>query len=408
MSNSKQRSFGWKAILLVQGVVVGGLAAAILLAGPETKMAVQRELLKLEPFQRVEIPREEPLRIKPLYDRPDWVSDDDLAAVLKAVRPPFSREEMKPNHVEHALRCWGIHAEFQDPEIVSGQEMLEFLTNHAKYVESWGESMRPLLQERPTGVAVRWGAEQGASYHHDHLLACVTEAGAPLSTPVYGPSRQNHTLKDVIQESLRDFRLDERETEWTAMAFGLWIPPTREWIGNEGRRYSFDLLVDRLCRGQKESGVCSGTHRVYSLMLLVRLDDEFDILSESGRDQAMAYLFSVRDAIMVSQYEDGRWPSNWPDGAAAVENPIEEDIYKQVIATGHHLEWLSIAPPELHPPDEQIKKAVDWVIRTTKEQTKDEIKQSYTFFSHVGAALSNWRQVHPAEFWMEWERTHYE
>ena len=102
------------------------------------------------------------------------------------------------------------------------------------------------------------------------------------------------------------------------------------------------------------------------------------------------------------------WPSNWPDGAAAVENPIEEDIYKQVIATGHHLEWLSIAPPELHPPDEQIKKAVDWVIRTTKEQTKDEIKQSYTFFSHVGAALSNWRQVHPAEFWMEWERTHYE
>src|SRR5690606_6831374 len=125
------------------------------------------------------------------------------------------------------------------------------------------------------------------------------------------------------------------------------------------------------------------------------LDEEFDILSEEKQKEVFAYLESVRDSIIASQFEDGHWPSNWPDGAAAVAEPIEEDEYKKVIATGHHLEWLSIAPKELHPPEEQIKKAMDWVIETTKKKSKEEIRENYTFFSHVGAALANWRSVRP-------------
>lgn len=395
-----------RVLWIVQGLFVAAFGLAFALQDADGRALLREEVLRSDAFTPVAVPRVEPLRIAPLYNRPDLVSDEQLAAVLRQVRPPFARTQMKPNHVEHALRAWGVRAEFQDPEIVSGREMMEFLTDHAKYIASWGEAVRPLLLERPTGVAIRWEKEQNASFHHDHWLACLTEAGAPLNTPVYGPSRVNHTLADVLQEALRDFRLDERETEWTAMAFGLWISPTRSWRGGEGRDYSFDLLVDRLRRGQKQTGVCAGTHRVYSLMLLVRLDDEFNILSDAARQDAWDYLSTVRDAINASQLPDGHWPSNWPDGARAVEQPIEEDLYKQVIATGHHLEWLSIAPPELHPDAEKVQRAMNWVIETTVSRPHEEIKQNYTFFSHVGAALANWRQVHPADFWIDWERSH--
>ena len=34
---------------------------------------------------------------------------------------------------------------------------------------------------------------------------------------------------DVLQEALRDFRLDETEVEWSALAFGLWIAPQKTW-----------------------------------------------------------------------------------------------------------------------------------------------------------------------------------
>lgn len=398
--------FNWKSFAVLQVLVLCGFGLAYALGGPLSRELVRQEFFGQDPFVAVDIPRNDPLRVRTFYDRPDIVSDEDLAAVLKQVQPPFGRKEMSPNHVEHALRTWGVDATFQDPEIISGQEMLEFLTDHAKYVESWGEEIRPLLLERPAGIEVRWGTETGASYHHDHLLASVTEAGATLDTPVYGAFRTNATLYDVIQQSLHDFRLDEREYEWTAMAFGFWIPPTREWIGGDGRRYSFDLIAKRLMRASKPMGVCAGTHRVYSLMVLIQLDDEYGILSDEIRGRVYAFLERVRDNIIESQFEEGYWPSNWPDGADAVANPIDEPEYRRIIATGHHLEWLSIAPKDLHPPDEQIKNAADWIIRVTKEQTREQIKQRYTFFSHVGLALANWRQVRPADFWREWEAQH--
>jgi hypothetical protein len=67
---------------------------------------------------------------------------------------------------------------------------------------------------------------------------------------------------------------------------------------------------------------------------------------------------------------------------------------------------MSIAPKELLIPEPQIKKAIDWVVANTRRQTPDEIKQKFTFYSHVGAALANWRQVSCAGFWKDWEQTH--
>lgn len=404
----KNTRYSWKLLVPVQLVVVAGFGAAYLLASPETRSMVHNELplSRVERFTPVAVDRKLPIPIPRPYNRPDLVSDEDLAAVLSQVQPIFERHEMKPNFIEHALRTWGVDATFQNPKAVSGADMLAFLTDNARFVDSWGKKIKPLLQERPRGVGIHWGTDTGASYHHDHLLACVTEANAPLGTPVYGPSRHNNTLYNVLQESMRDFRLDERETEWTVMAFGLWICPVKEWVGAEGRHYSFDLLADRLLRGERTKGVCAGTHRVYSLMLLIRLDDEYHILSPETRKQVYQYLEGVRDAIAAAQFEDGHWPSNWPDAKAAVESPVDEPDYRKVIATGHHLEWMSIAPRDLLISDAQLKKAIDWTVQDTKKRSHEEINKMYTFYSHIGAALANWRQVRPADYWRDWEQTH--
>ncbi|MEZ6148163.1 MAG: hypothetical protein R3B91_22560 [Planctomycetaceae bacterium] len=400
------RQFPWKIFWVIQAVVLAAFGAAYAVSTTHSRDLVEQELFGREPFKPVVIPRTQPLVVEPLYDRPDLVSDEELAAVLDRVLPRFHHRHTKPNFVEHAIRIWGVDAEFDHPQAMSGHDMEGFLTDHARYAASWGTEVEPLVVDRPNGLAIRWGRETGGSVHHDHWLASLTEAGVSIDTPVYGPARRGMHIGEVIQESLRDFRLDERETEWTAMAFGLWLPPTRAWVGSGGRQYSFDLLARRLMRGQKELGVCSGTHRVYSLMLLIRLDDEFDILSADTRAEAYAHLENVRDLIIASQWDDGRWPTNWPDGADASATHIDEELYKQVIATGHHLEWLAIAPPELHPPDEQILKAARWVIDTTTSQTANEILPRYTFYSHVGNALALWRKTHPTPFWREWRASH--
>lgn len=395
------------AVVAVQVIVLASIGLAFALSPAAQRRNVQRLMTASGVITTPAPPRTEPLSVEPLYDRPDFVSDADLAAVLKQVLPKFPRAELKPNFVEHSVRIWGVDAEFHDPDVLDGSELRDFLTDHASFAASWAETAaKPLLDMRQTGVAIHYGADLGASVHHDHWLASLTEAGVALDSPVFGPGRRNATIADVLSEALRDFRLDEVETEWTAMAFGLWLPPTKDWTGRGGRQYSFDLLVDRLARGQRMQGVCAGTHRVYSLALLVRLDDEFDILSDEARAIAWEYLEEVRDAITASQLPDGQWPSNWPNGAGAAEEPLEEEQFKQVIATGHHLEWLAIAPRELHPPDEQIGRAARWVINVTVDQTPEEILERYTFFSHVGNALALWRKTHPADFWVRWTADH--
>ena len=392
-------------VLVVQLVVVMAVVASFAAGSTETKQHLLTDIGGPRFAPVVNIPRETPLIIEPLYDDPEVVSDEELAAVLAKVQPRFPRERLKPNYVEHALRTWWLKAKFADPNVMSGEVMKEFLTNHGDYLASWGDKIPPLLKDEPTGVAIRWGKEEGASVHHDHWLACLTEAGVGLHEPVFTPNRRRG-IADVLQEALRDFRLDEAEVEWSAMAFGLWIAPQKTWTTRHGRTLSFDLLADRLMRGHKRFGVCSGTHRLYSLMVLVRLDDDHDILSDETRAHIMDHMKSVRDLIAVCQFEDGHWPSNWSEGADALKKPIEDELYKKVIATGHHLEWMAIAPQELHVSREQILKAADWVIKTTTDQSASDIAGRYTFFSHVGNALALWRKTHPADFWMKWQAEH--
>ena len=392
----------------VQLLLVVSLTAAWLTASRESIQRLQAEVLGEPMVPSVTLKQYEAIRITPLYDDPRVVSDQQLADVLKRIRPVFSDKELSPNHVEHALRAWGIDAEFQDPRAMSGEQMFEFLTDHGRYLASWGEDTVPLLVQESDGVGIRWGRDHGASVHHDHLMACLTEAGARLDDPVYTAKRNDMTIQDVLQESLRDFRLDERETEWSAMAFGLWLAPSgvKSWKTGDGRLLSFDDLAHRLLRGHQRYGVCSGTHRVYSMMVLIRLDDDFQILSKPVRDEVYAHLKLVRDQITHSQFENGRWPPNWYEGRKAIEEPSDEEEYRSVIATGHHLEWLAIAPEDLHPPREMIYKASDWIIKTTLSQPSATISRNFTFYSHVGNALCLWRKTRPAEFWKTWQQTH--
>jgi len=397
MNRNRQAKFSF---WLVQAIVVAGLGISAARGGMGR---VDLRFWPGAPREVVHIEREKPLRMESFYDDPQVVSDDELARVLEQVQPRFSPKNLRPNYVEHALRIWGEDARFSDPEVLSGVQLRDLLIDHGRYLASWGERAKPLLVESREGVEVRWGREEGASVHHDHWLACLTEAGVSLHEPIFTPSQHTRTINDAVQQALRNFHIDEREVEWSAMTFGLWVPPTRSWQTVDGRTVSFDMLARRLMRGDKRFGVCSGTHRVYSIVLLLRLDTLHSILSPEVHEELLAHMKSVRQLLIDSQFEDGHWPSNWEKGADAVQKPIDDTREKKVIATGHHLEWLALAPEELHPPREQIRKAARWAIDTTLSRTPAQILEHYTFYSHVGGALSLWRKTRAADFWREHE-----
>lgn len=392
----KQRKSQGGLILPVQAIVVVAFAAAVI-ASPKT---ASRLIHGDATTTAVKVSRETALQITPLYDDPSVVSDADLAMVLEKIRPLFPRTQLKPNHIEHALRTWGAHATFRDPAALSGVEMVDVLTDHAKYLKAWNGEPDPLLLPGKGGVDVRWGHEFCASVHHDHLLASLSEAGVPIDATIYPPGNQPRTFGDLLQQAARNFRVDEKEVEWSAMAFALWLPPdTKSWKTADRRTVTFDLIAKRLMRGDARFGVCGGTHRIYSLVVLLRVDAAHDILTPPIKQTVRDYLMTMRDVIIAAQFPDGHWAGNWPNGKRSVTNPINEPEYKAVIATGHHLEWLAIAPPEFHPPREVVQRAARWLIANVRKQSQQDILAKYTFYSHVGNALALWRKTRPAEIW---------
>ena len=408
--NRPHRNVSARTMLAVQCLVLVSLLSAWVLTPSADRRALAAVALgrpyPLDVFPETPAPGS----VAPLYNQPDLVSDEQLAAVLKKLIPRFSRSHLRPNLIEHALRTWGSEITFSHPDAISGPQMVEFLTDSARHLESWDGKVKPLLEDTPEGIFVRFGEDSAASVHHDHTLAALTEAGVPLTANVY-TTRRALQLRHILAEALRDFRLDEGETEWSSLCFALWLGPAGipQWHNGAGRTISFDMLVERLVRNHKRMGVCQGTHRIYTLMALLRLNESQQgrLLSPNAATMAEAWIMDVRQLVADSQFPDGSWNPGWCYGKDyQMHLDPQEKISKRVIATGHHLEWMSIAPRKFHIPREQILKATQWLLTNVEQTPQAEIDQNFTFYSHVAKALAMWRQTSPAEFWTRYQQEH--
>ena len=260
---------------------------------------------------RVPPMRENPLRIGPLYDCPDVVSDGQLRDALRKLRPRLYGPKTLLADVDHALRFWGPEATFDDPQFVSGAELLGLLTDSRRFAELYGSGEPSALYDTPYGVCCRVKEGLATTSHTDHTLACLGEVGTPLSCPVVTPNRET-TIRAMLEQALHDFNPCQTEYEWSAKIFALFLPPTTRWRSAEGQMLSFDLLADRIMREELPHGVCAGTHRLFTLTAYLRLDEEHRILSPGMRGRIEQFLQDANKHLVANQHPDGFWNGDLP------------------------------------------------------------------------------------------------
>ncbi|EDL57000.1 hypothetical protein [Gimesia maris] len=336
-----------------------------------------------------------PLSVTPQYNRPEIVSDEDLVKVLNRLRPQFRGKSPRINHVDHALRFWGIEAEFDDSRSLSGIEMRDILLDHRRFGDVWGKKTDPLLVHNQYGVRPRVQEGLATSSHEDHTLATLAEVGTPADYPVV-TSEGETKLSAMIEETMRSFTLNQVEYEWSSVVFALYFNTARDWMTTEGQYINFDLISERIMRQPPVKGVCYGNHRLHALVILLRVDEQTSILTKAGREKIVKYLQGITSLLVKNQSEEGFWDKNW-DGRPldlASEKKFTP-VARRVLATGHAMEWWSLAPPEVLPPDETLQKAGHWLVETIQQMPESEIQGSYTFLSHAGRALALWRGKFP-------------
>jgi len=351
-------------------------------------------------------PDNEPVQIGPLYDRPDVISDEQLVTVLERLKPRLRGLKPQINSVDHALRFWGLPAEFDDPECLSGVEMRELLLDHRAFREAWGSETKPFLVPN-TGadtdlIAFRTKSGKATASHYDHTIAGLAEVGTPLDYPVITPLGER-PLRAALEYSLREFSLNQEEYEWSTLAFVHYLWRTPKWSSTEGQEITWDRLAERLMRQRLAQGVCYGNHRLHSLVMLLRVDAEHGrILSDEMRQRVITHLQDATNRLVQTQDAEGWWDGHWPgdewDGPQSqkVDGPFGPDA-DRLLATGHALEWWALAPVEVLPPDETLTRAGQWLCRSIAALNDNQLKSYYPFLTHAGRALSLWRGQFPYE-----------
>lgn len=348
--------------------------------------------------------RETPLSVAPLYDYPVVVADDQLKRVLTKLRPRNGGEKTKVNHIDHALRFWGVPARFADPACFSGEDLRAVLTDDGRFHKQYGANAKPLLIDYRGGVRVRTAEGAQSASHVDHTLAGLAEVGTPLDFPLTTSTRQT-TYRTLLEQSLRDFSLNQTEYEWSGMAYALFIPAGTSWRTSEGQQIDFDRLAERIMRQDVPQGVCFGNHRLYTLTLFLRIDEEHGpLLRPETREAAITFLADMTTRLVQSQHADGYWDGDWP-GKSIVAAPPEKSsgdaVADRILATGHALEWWAMVPQstaeKLHPPRDVLVRSGQWLVKTIDNLTDEQIESYYTFLSHAGRALSIWRNQLPYE-----------
>ncbi|HUY91550.1 MAG TPA: hypothetical protein VMV10_22610 [Pirellulales bacterium] len=236
--------------------------------------------------------------------------------------------------------------------------------------------------------------EVGAEAHPGQALAVLAASGADLATPLSLPGGESGELRLVLDDLLANFSLDG-ELYWDAVALSLLLPPAQtNWTNKFAQSFSFDDLANELIARPETASACLGIHRLISLTVLYRADRERPILTEAARGRVSETLALAVQRLCSSQAEDGSWSYRWSQEAAkqvsqfAVSLP--EDPMWHVVATGHHLEWLVLLPPELAPPTSVYRRAGSWLYNRLMQQIDDRewAKKLYCPVSHAVRCLN--------------------
>jgi hypothetical protein len=335
----------------------------------------------------------EPAYVPSLHNNPLVVTDEQLAAVLKKLEPRLRHSQPKINYVDHALRFWGVDAKFADPACLSGEELRRLLVDHQTFQAAWGAETKPLMSLRNGLVSVRMQQGNATASHVDHTLASLAECGTPLDFDLSLPG-QVVPLRSLLASAIARFEINQQEYEWTTLAAALYAVDGTAWYAVDGERLDFNRCARRLMRQQYQQGVCYGNHRLYTLVMLLRIDEDKQLLDEPTRDAIGDHLREATRRLVASQSPDGFWDQNWPDAkSAARDEKLDTPLSRRILATGHALEWWAMAPAEFHPPRESLVRAGQWLSREIESMDSSAIEKNYTFLSHAGRALRLWRSA---------------
>lgn len=214
--------------------------------------------------------------------------------------------------------------------------------------------------------------QNGSEAHPGQALAVLAGLGLAADQPVRLPGGRAGTLQLLLDDLVANFVL-EGEIFWDVVPLILYLPPERAWRNKHGREFTFDAVARELLGRPLDRSPCAGSHRLSALAILLRADAERPVLSDEVRAEVRGHLQTVAGVLTESQRPQGFWDETWSDHMPGGRpGRTGHPVLGPLIATGHHVEWLLLLPPDLRPPDEVFARAGRWLPGAVLELSADK------------------------------------
>lgn len=331
--------------------------------------------------------------------------EKELALCFGRISPPS--QPHTTSFYLHILRLHGVNATLPHATFDSSHSLLRILTEDGAGRQYLGA---PVPRQTRHGVALVGNAESAAAFertsesHRDQILAAFGELGIPLSQPLT-IGEETFTLADVLSDSIANFHLGQQELQWTALAYAVYLSPTREWTNKFGDTTTFDMLVARLIESPLWESSCAGTHLVSTLTTIYRVDTEnTPILAPPTRETLRERLEQFAKCACETQKTDGSWDLEWYRGALRDSKrilPTDSTLADRLLVTGHLAEWLLYLPEDFGVPDHVIKNAALWLLPVLTAQSVRQTAESICPSTHAACVL---KAVHKGPVEPVWPR----
>jgi len=241
------------------------------------------------------------------------------------------------------------------------------------------------LPAKESRLLIHWPSlEEG---HDGQFLAAMAESGVPANA-IVRTSRGERTIQEWLDSDCTRRAVLE-EPEFLATPFAIYFRGhVSRVIGFRG--YCDDIL-DRLINSDTGStGTCSGTHRLYSIAVLLNVNQSEPILTSESEEKGRRYLQRLGSQLHAIQHEHGAWRMDWADDhpfTAPQDTSIRWGGDVQI--TAHHLEWIAVNPFETME-DTTVLRALRFLDRCIVEASDRDIRTDYCGYTHALRAMLLW------------------
>lgn len=326
-------------------------------------------------------PRTFPLTVTIPIDNQD--SARSALTLIKDV--PHAGRKYAVSELLHLLRFQARHLPSTEIQEFESFKMLTDGSALEKYYERLHPNLgllQPVADNR-FRVRTRGGRVFLATQpHFGKYFQVMGEIGATLDTKVR-VAGADLSLRSGLDQMLRE-ACDGEELEFLAAACAYYVDSPK-WKNKWGVEWSFDRMAVDLIN--QKNGACLGIHRLGTLVLLFRLHEATGdrLISNNTAQRIREVLVQASTQLGSSINSNEMWDQSWNE---TTRPTVASSLLDEVTATGHHLEWLVLAPDDCRPDVALLVKSQNALITRILTAPPEMFDHHFGPLTHASRAIT--------------------